>query len=68
MTQHGDDDIIFIEELSGLIGKKTATIRTNATCKRYLHLIPRPIKLPNSRRLAWRWSDIKEWLDSAKPV
>lgn len=40
--------VIFIEELSELIGKAPTTIRTCATNAKYLHLIPRPFKMPNS--------------------
>src|SRR5437868_7191122 len=39
--------ILFIEELSTLIGKAATTIRTCATNRKYQHLIPRPFKLPN---------------------
>jgi predicted DNA-binding transcriptional regulator AlpA len=67
-TVHNDEDIIFIEELSRVIGKAVTTIRTNTTCKRYMHLIPRPVKLPNSRRLAWRWTSVRQWLEAAQPV
>lgn len=60
--------IIFIEELSTLIGKSTTTIRTCATCHKYKHLIPRPFKLPNSRRLCWFESEVWAWIESTKPV
>lgn len=62
--------ILFIEELSGLIGKKETTIRTYVSNIRYLnrHLIPQPFKLPNSRRLAWYEDDVLKWLEAATPV
>lgn len=60
--------ILFIEELSLLIGKTTNTIRTCATNAKYQHLIPRPFKLPHSRRLAWYETDVAAWLEEAKPV
>ena len=44
---------LFIEQLAQLIGKTETTIRTCATNAKYAHLIPRPFKLPNSRRLCW---------------
>ena len=60
--------ILFIEEVSAIIGKTATTIRTCATNEKYFHLIPRPLKLPNSRRLAWREEDIQAWLAQATPV
>ena len=47
--------ILFIEQLSALIGKSCTTIRTFATCEKYKdrNLIPRPFKMPGSRRLCW---------------
>lgn len=60
--------LIFIEELAALIGKAPTTIRTYATCRRYLHLIPRPFKLPNSRRLCWREEDVIGWINSTTPA
>ncbi|MBS0448501.1 MAG: hypothetical protein JSR59_21475 [Proteobacteria bacterium] len=60
--------ILFIEELSPLIGKTANTIRTCATNAKYQHLIPRPFKLPNSRRLAWYEEDVLTWMGQAVPV
>lgn len=60
--------ILFIEEISTLIGKTTTTIRTCATNAKYAHLIPRPFKLPHSRRLAWYEEDVLRWLQAATPV
>lgn len=54
--------IIFIEQLSELIGKTPTTIRTCTTNKKYQHLIPLPFKLPNSRRLCWYLGDVKAWM------
>ena len=45
--------VIFIEELAVQIGKSANTIRTCSTNKKLQHLIPRPFKLPHSRRLCW---------------
>jgi|GEM_PF-6446201 len=45
--------VIFIEKLSEIIGKAPTSIRTAATNEKYKHLIPRPFKMPHSRRLAW---------------
>lgn len=61
-------DILKIEELSALIGKATTTIRTCATNAKYAHLIPRPFKLPGSRRLCWRKEDVLAWIQRANPV
>jgi predicted DNA-binding transcriptional regulator AlpA len=60
--------ILFIEQVSQLLGKSVATVRTFATCKRYLHLIPRPFKMPHSRRLCWYESDVLKWIESARPA
>lgn len=60
--------ILFIEELSALIGKTATTIRTCATNAKYQHLIPRPFKLPHSRRLAWYEDEVQAWLQGAQPV
>lgn len=64
MTKHpatqsgGIPKSIQIEELSALIHKSENTIRTCATNKKYQHLIPRPFKMPHSRRLCWWLDDV----------
>ncbi|WP_412766610.1 helix-turn-helix transcriptional regulator, partial [Burkholderia pseudomallei] len=58
--------VLFIEELSRLIGKAPTTIRTCATNAKYLHLIPRPFKMPNSRRLCWWESDVLAWINASR--
>ena len=60
--------IIYIEQLSLVIGKSATTIRTCATNEKYKHLIPRPFKLPHSRRLAWYERDVLDWLEQATTV
>ena len=60
--------MIFIEELSSIIGKATTTIRTCATNRKYQHLIPRPFKMPNSRRLFWYEEDVRAWQAASTPV
>ena len=60
--------ILFIEQLSALIGKTETTIRTCATNAKYAHLIPRPFKLPNSRRLCWYEHDVLAWISSTRPT
>ncbi|AMV08683.1 helix-turn-helix transcriptional regulator [Xanthomonas citri] len=60
--------ILFIEDLSKLIGKTPTSIRTFATNKKYKHLIPRPFKLPHSRRLCWYEHEVLEWIDSTQPA
>ena len=59
---------IRIEELSALIGKTATTIRTCATNKKYQHLIPKPFKMPNSRRLCWWESEVLAWIESNRPA
>lgn len=60
--------ILFVEQVSVQIGKTATTIRTCATNKKYAHLIPRPFKLPNSRRLCWYERDVLAWIESNRPV
>lgn len=60
--------VMFIEELSALIGKTETTIRSYATNQIYQHLIPRPFKFPHSRRLAWYAEDVTAWMAAAVPV
>lgn len=60
--------ILFVEQLSALIGKTPTTIRTCATNAKYQHLIPKPFKMPHSRRLCWYEQDVLEWIDSQRPV
>jgi predicted DNA-binding transcriptional regulator AlpA len=60
--------VIFIGDLSNLIGKTETTIRTCATNKKYFHLIPRPFKMPNSRRLCWFQKDVLAWISSGTQV
>lgn len=60
--------ILFIEQLSQLIGKTATTIRTCSTNEKYKHLIPRPFKMPHSRRLAWYEEEVLSWLAGAQVV
>lgn len=60
--------ILFIEQLSALIGKSPTTIRTFATSSKYKHLIPPPFKMPGSRRLCWYEKDVLNWIESTQPV
>lgn len=59
---------IFINELSLIIGKEPTTIRTCATAKGRMHCIPRPHKLPNSRKLCWYEDEVVAWLAKAQDV
>uniref|UniRef100_A0A808FKC3 Uncharacterized protein n=1 Tax=Xanthomonas citri pv. phaseoli var. fuscans TaxID=473423 RepID=A0A808FKC3_XANCI len=62
--------VIFIETVAELIGKAPTTIRTFATHKQFKdrNLIPRPFKLPNSRRLCWYEHEVRAWIDSTRPA
>lgn len=60
--------VIFIEQLADIIGKTATTIRTCATNAKYFHLIPRPWKMPHSRRLCWYEHDVLAWVDSHRPA
>jgi hypothetical protein len=60
--------ILFVEQLSPLIGKTPTTIRTCATNAKYQHLIPTPFKMPHSRRLCWYEQDVLAWIDSHRPA
>lgn len=59
--------LLFVEELSKLIGKTATTIRTCASNDKYRHLIPQPFKLPHSRRLCWYEHDVLAWIESQRP-
>ena len=61
---HGVPKTLFIEQVAALIGKTPTTIRACSTNEKYAHLIPRPFKLPNSRRLCWYEHEVLEWIDS----
>ena len=67
-TALGSARLIKIEELSARIGKTETSIRTYASNEKYFHLIPRPIRLPHSRRLLWREQDVQAWINQATPV
>ncbi|MET3134044.1 putative DNA-binding transcriptional regulator AlpA [Oxalobacteraceae bacterium GrIS 1.11] len=62
--------ILFIEQLSLLIGKSCTTIRTFVSHVKYKNrnLIPRPFKMPGSRRLCWYESEVLAWIDSTRPA
>lgn len=60
--------ILRIEELAALIGKAPTKIRTCATNGKYAHLIPRPFKLPGSRRLCWYRDEVLAWMKRATIV
>lgn len=74
MTKHaatqtgGVPRCVLIEELSTLIGKAETTIRTCATNEKYKHLIPKPFKMPNSRRLCWWEHEVLAWIESNRPA
>lgn len=59
---------IHIEEVSALIGKAMTTIRTCATNKKYQHLIPRPFKMPSSRRWCWWEDEVLAWIETNRPA
>jgi predicted DNA-binding transcriptional regulator AlpA len=60
--------VLFIEDVATLIGKSATTIRTCSTNLKYAHLIPRPWKMPGSRRLCWYQDDVLAWIDSCRPA
>ena len=63
-----DGRVLFTEDLSRMLGKSVTTIRTFATSSKYSHLIPRPFKMPGSRRLCWYERDVLAWIESTKPA
>lgn len=64
----GLPEVLKIEDLSRLIGKAATTIRWAATNAKAAHLIPRPFKLPGSRRLCWHRDEVLAWMAQATPV
>ncbi|WP_426393920.1 helix-turn-helix transcriptional regulator [Ralstonia sp. R-29] len=65
---NGLPEVLRIEDVAALIGKAPTTIRTCATNKKYAHLIPRPFKLPSSRRLCWYRDEVLAWMAMATPI
>lgn len=66
-TERSSDSHPLRRSLSKLIGNTPTSIRTFATNKKYKRLIPRPSKLPHSRRLRWYEHEVLEWIDSTQP-
>lgn len=64
----GLPEVLKIEDVSRLIGKTPTTIRWAATNEKAAHLIPRPFKLPHSRRLCWHRDEVLAWMAQATPV
>jgi predicted DNA-binding transcriptional regulator AlpA len=60
--------VVFIEQVAEMIGKTATTIRTCATNAKYAHLIPRPWKMPSSRRLCWYEHEVLAWIESSRPA
>lgn len=62
--------ILVIEQLSTLIGKSATSIRTYATSQQYKNkdLIPRPFKMPHSRRLCWYEHEVLAWIEAHRPA
>ncbi|MDR1528864.1 MAG: hypothetical protein LBS40_00325 [Burkholderiales bacterium] len=60
----GHEKIIFIEQVSAMIGKTLTTIRNCNGNQQLKHLIPQPFRMPNSRRLCWRLSEVESWINS----
>lgn len=60
--------VLFIEDMVERIGKTATIIRTCATNQRYMHLIPRPWKMPGSRRLCWFEDEVMDWIQSSRPA
>lgn len=58
--------LIHVDDVAKLIGKASTTIRTFSTKNGCKHLIPRPFKMPNSRRLCWYEHEVIEWIESKK--
>lgn len=74
MTKHaatqtgGAPTCLHIEKVSAMIGKTETTIRTCATNEKYKHLIPKPFKMPHSRRLCWWEHEVLAWIESNRPA
>mgnify|MGYP006974788767 CR=1 FL=1 len=59
---HISDDLMIISSTA------IVWFRTFATSSKYSHLIPRPFKMPGSRRLCWYERDVLAWIESTKPA
>lgn len=56
-----------VPDMARLLGLTETTVRTYATARQYLHLIPRPFKRPGGRRLLWDAREVRAWLVAGKP-
>lgn len=59
-TTTTDERLLGLEDVLGLI----PVCETNVTKWRREGRFPRPVRLPGSRRLLWRASDIAQWIRS----
>ena len=60
-----NDLTIDIEALGHILGRTPKTIRTQMY--RCRHALPAPLRLPGTRQMLWRRSDVEKWLQ-AQPV
>lgn len=51
-----------VPDMARLLGLSETTIRTYATARQYIHLLPRPFKRPGGRRLLWDADEVRAWL------
>lgn len=56
-----------VPDMSRLLGLSETTIRTYATARQYIHLLPRPFKRPGGRRLLWDADEVRAWLAAGRP-
>ncbi len=54
--------VLYIEDLAQRLKMTVKTIRTYTGNSKYAHRIPKPFKLPGSRRLCWLEADIEAWI------
>lgn len=56
-----------VPDMARLLGLTETTIRTYATARQYIHLLPRPFKRPGGRRLLWDADEVRAWLAAGRP-
>jgi predicted DNA-binding transcriptional regulator AlpA len=58
--------LLDLEALARLLGRRPETIRRDL--RRNPEAVPPPLRLPGTRLLRWRESDVAQWLESFASV
>lgn len=61
------DDLLTIAEIAERLGRTPESVRLLANGERDGGAFPPPVSHLRTRHRLWRWSDIAEWAEEAKP-